>query len=220
MVQGSYFENALREVWDTGILDILLPFILIFTLVFAILQRTKILGKTSAGAPQKNFNSVVSLVIALSAVIPHVLWGTGDVRNPYLTNGTLDVVQVINNALPQVSLVIVAVLMLLVIIGVWGNNIDIAGTSLGGLVTIVSILGVLLIFALSSGWVGDLPRWLYWLDDPQTQSVIVVILVFGLIIKFITGGDDGKEKGPGEKNFLESFGELLKPTDKSRMGKK
>ena len=40
--------------------DLILPFLLIFTLVFAILDRTKILGEG-----KKQINAIISLVIAL-----------------------------------------------------------------------------------------------------------------------------------------------------------
>ncbi|MBW2982776.1 hypothetical protein KY327_00565 [Candidatus Woesearchaeota archaeon] len=210
MATNSYLGMAMRDLYDMGILDILLPFILIFTIIFAVLQRTKVLGKDDDGKPMKNFNVVISLVMALSAVIPHVLWGTGDPNHPYLANGFLDVVQVINNALPSVSLIVVAVLMFLIIIGIWGKNVDIGGTSLGGIITLVSIVGIAFIFAVAAGW-----RARYWPDflvDPQTQALVVVVLVFGLIIRFITGPSD-KNKDKDKNNWAKKISESLKDTD-------
>ncbi len=206
----AYLENAIRTLYDMGILDILLPFVLIFTIIFAVLQRTKVLGKDDNGKPMKNFNVVIALVMGAAAVIPHVLWGTRDARNPYLSNGFIDVVQVINNALPNVSLIIVAVLMFLIVVGIWGKNIDIAGTTLGGLITIISMIAIVLIFAVAAGWMGQLPNWLSFLRDPQTQALVVVILVFGLIIKFIVGGE---EKDPNKKSGLQNLADALKPVD-------
>ena len=58
------FINTL-ESW--GLTDVMLPFLLMFTLMFAILQKTKILGDD-----KKNFNTVVALVMSLLIVIPHV----------------------------------------------------------------------------------------------------------------------------------------------------
>ena len=211
MVTNSYLGMALRNLNEIGLLDILLPFILIFTLIFAVLQRTKVLGKDDNGKPMKNFNVVIALVMALAAVIPHVLWGTGSARSPYLANGFIDVVQVINNALPSVSLIVVAVLMFLIVVGIWGTNLKIAGTTFGGIITFASIIAIVAIFAVSAGWTGRLPSWLYFLRDPQTQALVVVILVFGLIIRFITGPGDKKDKD--EKNFFQKFAEGLKETE-------
>lgn len=212
MATNSYFGIATRQLYDMGILDILLPFILIFTLIFAVLQRTKVLGKDDDGKPMKNFNVVIALVMALATVIPHVLWG-GSSRSPYLSNGFIDVVQVINNALPNISLIVVAILMFLIIVGIWGKNIDIGGTTFGGIISIASIVAIIVIFAIAAGWMGNLPRWLYFLNNPQTQSLVVVILVFGLIIRFIVGSDD-KKKDDKSKNFFEKFAEGLKDSDK------
>ena len=80
--------------WDWYTLtDILLPFLLIFTVIFAILQRSKILG-----IDRKNFNVVVALVIGLLVIIPHI---TG--TYPY----DRDVVNILNNAIPQISIFII-----------------------------------------------------------------------------------------------------------------
>lgn len=212
---SSYFEIGLRNLHEIGLLEIILPFILIFTVIFAVLQRTKVLGEDKNGKPMKNFNVVIGIVVALATVIPHVLWGTNaPTRTCYLSNGFIDVVCTINNALPNVSLIVVAILMFLIIIGIWGKNVDIAGTSLGGIITIASIIGIIAIFAIAAGWMGRLPNWLYFLRDPQTQALVVVILVFGLIVRFIVGPEE-KEKKEGDKNFLEKFSDMLKPTNKN-----
>ncbi|MBD3209715.1 hypothetical protein GF367_04865 [Candidatus Woesearchaeota archaeon] len=214
----SYFGMAMQQLYEIGILDILLPFILIFTVIFAIMQRTKILGKDEEGKPMKNFNVVIALVMSLAAVIPHVLWGEmsgyGVRCTRHLSNGFLDVVCVINNALPNVSLIVVAVLMFLIIIGIWGKEVDIGGTTLGGIATVLSIIAIIVIFALAAGWMGTLPRWLYWLHDQQTQALVVVILVFGLIIKFIVG--PGENKDDKKSNAFKDFSNILKSTERDK----
>lgn len=210
----AYFDEAIRDLYyNVGILDIILPFILIFTVIFAVLQRTKVLG-TQNGKPMKNFNVVIAIVIAAAAVVPHVLWGSRDATNPRLSNGMLDVVQVINNALPNVSLIVIAVLMFLIIVGIWGKKVDIGGNSLGGIVTVFSIGAIVFIFATAAGWIGHLPNWLYFLQDTQMQTLIVVILVFGLIIRFIVGSDDDdkKKKDKGD-SLLKKLSEPIKDAD-------
>lgn len=199
----------MRQLYYAGILDIILPFILIFTIVFAIMQKTKILGEKD-GKPMKNFNVVIALVMGFAAVIPHVLWGSRSARDPYLSNGFIDVVQVINNALPNISLILVAVLMFLIIVGIWGKNVDIGGSSLGGLVMILSIIAIVAIFAIAAGWVGRIPNWLGFLRDRQTQALIIVILVFGLVIRFIVGPSEDEKKN--DDNWLKKLSESLKKT--------
>ena len=60
---ADFFESL--EAW--GLTDVMLPFLLVFTLVFAVLEKTKVLGME-----KKNLNVVVSLVMALSTIIPHI----------------------------------------------------------------------------------------------------------------------------------------------------
>ena len=188
-------ENFMVLLYEWGVMDVLLPFILVFTIVFATLQKTKILGEG-----KKQFNVILSLVMALGVVIPHV---TGS----YMEWG-FDPVQVINNALPQVSIIVVAIIMLLLIIGVFGNQIDIAGGSLAGWVVILAIIAVTLIFGTQVGWFR-LPLWLVFLQNPELQALIVMILVFGVIIWFITKEDKDPTKEKGLGKWAENIGKVL-----------
>ena len=144
------------------------------------------------------YNVVLAFLMGLAVVIPHFSgWYT-----------TWDPVIVINQALPQVSIIIVAIVMLLLIIGVFGNEIDIAGTSLAGWVVIIAIIAVVLIFGTAVGWF-TLP-WLPFIHDPELQALIVMILVFGIIIWFITKDEKDKEGKRGFGKLLEDWGKALK----------
>lgn len=177
---------------DMGIADVLLPFILVFTIVYAVLNKTKILGDG-----RKQFNVIVALVMGLSVVIPHV------VGSPILG---FDPVVAINTALPQVSVIVVAILMMLVIVGVFGNEWDIGGTSPAGWVVIFAFVAVALIFG-SAVNLFNMPDWLYFLEDPEIQSLIVMILVFGIIIYFVTKEEDRDKKD----SLTEILGRTVKP---------
>jgi len=186
---------------EMGVFDIILPFILIFTIVFAVLQKTKILGEQS-----KNFNMVIALVMGMSVVVPHVLWGTSDPTSPYLSSGFVDIVKVINNSLPQVSVILVAILMVLLIFGIWGSRVKLGSNSLSGIIAFLAFFSVAYIFGGSAGW-WEYPTWLDILSDPDTVALIVTILVFAIIIWFITK-EDNKE-GKKEDAFGKFFGSIL-----------
>ncbi|MGV8150620.1 MAG: hypothetical protein ACP5NV_02730 [Candidatus Woesearchaeota archaeon] len=192
------FQDGLMTLNEAGILDVILPFILVFTIVFAVLQKTKILGEEKDGKPRKNFNAVIALVMGLAVVIPHVI---GTYPSP-----ESDVVLIINSALPNVSAVMIAVIMLLLIMGVFGGDVNVAGSGLAGWAVIFAIIATVVIFGNAANWF-NLPNWLGFLEDSETQALIVVILVFALIIWFITKED--KEKKPGELSFMESLGKAL-----------
>jgi hypothetical protein len=192
---ARYFVDTLRNVEEWGLTDVLLPFLLIFTIMFAILQKTNILGKE-----KRNWNTIIALIIALLFVIPHI-------TNSYPAGR--DLVDIINTALPNVSIVIVAIVMFLILIGLLGGEASWMGGTLSGWIAIIAAALVFIIFGRAAGWFarGTWPRWLWWLDDSQTQALIIVILVFGVIIWFITKGE--RKEGPRFK-FLSDIGDFFK----------
>jgi hypothetical protein len=188
-------ENFMLQLTNWGVADVLLPFILVFTIVFAVMQKTKILGDG-----RKQFNVVIALVMAMSVVIPHV---TGSWQN-----FGFDPVDAINNSLPSVSLIIVAILMALIVLGVFGNDIDIAGTSLSGIAVLVSFIAVGLIFGSQAG-LFHIPDWLYFLSDPEIQSFVVMILIFAIVIWFITKEDKKDKVSHGGGEFFKDIGRSM-----------
>ncbi|MBT4022726.1 hypothetical protein HN789_06800 [archaeon] len=171
------FQQWVMGLESLGLLDVLLPFLLIFTITFAVLQKSKILGDGG-----RRFNIIIAFVLAMSSIIPHIIG-----RGP-------DVVIVINKALPNVSVLMVASMMVLLLIGVFGKDVNIAGSGLEGWVVIFSIIAVAYTFLVSSGLLARPPGWLSWIVDPHTRSLLVSILVFGIIVWFITKDEKPEEK--------------------------
>ena len=184
-----YFIQTLESY---GLTDALLPFLLIFTIIFAILQKSNIFGQD-----KKKYNVIVSLVIGLLVVIPHVMG-----RYP---PGS-DVVLIINSALPNVSLLVVAIVALLILIGIMGGNIHWAGAVSGG-VAIVAVLAVAWIFLSAAGYDIWFNNWvLGW--SPETTSVVVIVLIFAVLIWYITKEDAGHTGGK-IKGMLEEVGNFF-----------
>jgi len=189
MAYGGFFERAILLLDQIGITDVLLPFFLIFTLVFAILQKTELLGHE-----KKNFNVIIALVMGFAVVIPHI---TGT----YPANA--DVVNIINKALPNVSLVIIAILMVLLLVGIFGWKIGPGGTSMSGMIALVALVIVVYIFGVAGNLWGTSNRWT-WLHNSDTQALIIVILVFGVVVWFIT-----KEKETAGEGMVTKLGSTL-----------
>jgi len=193
-MNNSYLEQFIVRLDQWGVMDVFVPFILVFTLVFAVLQKSKILGKDEE---RRKFNVIVALVLALAVIIPHI-------TDTYPAGA--DIVDMINSALPNVALVIIAVVMLLVMIGVWGNDINIKDSPLAGFAVIISFIAVIIIFGGSAGWWGgDWPVWLNWLGNPDAQIIVVGLLVFGIIIWFVTA--EPKERN--KDDFLKGIGKVF-----------
>ena len=175
-------DNLILQMNNLGLLTVLLPFLLVFTLVYAVLQKSKILGKDKEGKPRKNFNVMIALILGISFVAPSV---TGNYP-PHL-----DPVKIVNQALPGVAILLVAVLMVLLLIGMFNKDFDLS-KGFGGFVAFASIGAVIVIFGIASEWFGTQGRYiqsLRFLYDPQFQALIVMLLVFGLLIYFITADE-------------------------------
>lgn len=181
------------EAW--GLTDVLLPFLLIFVIIFAILQKTKVLGIN-----RKNLNAAVGLIIGLLVVVPHVL----GVYPP----GS-DVIEIMNRALPNISLIVVALLMVLILIGLLGGEANWIGGSLSGWIAIIAFIAVIWIFGSAAGWWRG-TTWFYRFFGADAIAIIVMLLVFAIIVWWVT-------REPGEKDqamvsgLFKNIGDMFKP---------
>ncbi len=158
----------LVQLEQFGLLDAVLPFILIFAVIFTVTSRTKVLGD------KKNVHMLVALVISLLVVIPHVM-GTYPPGQ--------DVVNIINSALPNVSLVIVIIVAALILMGIFLPNAT--GVPMGGLLAFLSVGVIIYIFGLSAGWWAS-GGGFGFLSNPDIQALVVIVLVFAVVIFLIT----------------------------------
>ncbi len=195
------FQDSFRLLNDVGLFDVLLPFVLIFTLVFAVLQKVRIFD-------DKRINTMLALIMGLGTIAPHVLWGTPNVPDDaVLVNGMPDIVEIINNSLPSVSLILVAILMALIIIGILGRRVELGNTSLSGWIALLSFVMVVVVFLTSAGVFRNvyLDRWVN--TNPDLTALVIVILVFAIIIWFVTKDDSESSRISREK-----FGDKLTAT--------
>ncbi len=167
--------DFLVQLEQFGLLDAVLPFILIFAVIFTVLKTTHALGD------KRNVHMLVALVIALLVVLPHVM-GTYPPGQ--------DVVKIINTALPNISLVIVMIVAALILMGIFMPNQT--GVPGGGLFAFISVGVIIYIFGLAAGWWETVAP-LGFLSNPDIQALIVIILVFAIVIFLITA------ESPGEK---------------------
>ncbi|MBI2632702.1 hypothetical protein HYW75_06880 [Candidatus Pacearchaeota archaeon] len=105
---ASTLENSIQFFRDFGLFDVVLPFLLVFTIIFAILEKTKILGtdgkKDGVDIPKKNLNSMVAFVTALLVV------------------ATNKIVSALNQALPNVVFLVVVSISFLILVGVFRKD--------------------------------------------------------------------------------------------------
>ena len=190
---ATAFGGALAFLTRLGIFETLLPFLLVFTLVFAFLEKTKVFGvekyrsdvdNVVYDVPKKNLNSMAAFCIAFFVV------------------ASAQLVAIVSKVTSQVVLLIILVFCFTLTVGAFQKETK-EGFSLDkGLwkwvFEIVVFLGIALIFLNALGWLDDIFNWFnnVW-GSEATASLIMVLLLIGLMV-FIT-----YEKKPGKSKDAE-----------------
>lgn len=193
MSSAYNLEEFVRILESWGLTDVLLPFLLIFVVMFAILQKIKVLGTN-----KKNLNAAVALIVGLLVVIPHVL-------GAYPAGG--DVVEILNKALPNVSIIAIVLIMVLILIGLLGGEAKWIGGSLSGWIAVIAFGAVIWIFGAAAGWWTG-ANWFTKFFGSDAVAIIVMLLVFAIIVWWVTrdSGDTGNEMtGTMFKNLGDMF---------------
>ncbi len=185
MVSPS-FTNLARYFQQYGVMDFLLPFILVFTIVYAVTARLPLFSQ------HKQFRIVISLVLALLFVVPHL---TGTYPLGY------DPVQVMNESLPSISLVSVAAIMVLLLMGIFGADFSAAAAPW---IALLALGFVAYIFGASLGlWRGPYDIFYWWSSD--VTELMVVVFIFGLVVWFIVK----EPRTHGEQSALGKLGDYF-----------
>lgn len=162
MVTELNFATFIEDLQAMGFYDYFLPFILIFSITFALLENSKILGKD-----QRNINIVVSMVIGFILIAQQ------------------SVVAIINTFLQKSSLIIIVILISLLIIFLIGGK----GWFEGKLFSIGFILVIIaLIWALSPSLGLDTPVWLNISD--RTKNLVILLFLFAIVTLLLTSKKD------------------------------
>lgn len=183
--------KAIEFFRDFGLFDVVLPFLLVFTIVFGVLEKTKILGvEGKEHYPRKNLNAMISFVIGLIVV------------------ATANVVQTINKALPNVILFLIAILSFLVLTGIFQkDNEDKSFKELhpywyGTFIAFafIAILGIFFnAIEASDGrtWFEVIWDWIITEFDTAVfgSIIILIIVVFAIYYLSKRSGEEGKKGG-------------------------
>lgn len=190
----SVLSDALDFLREFGIFDVILPFLLVFAVVFGILEKTRILGEEKIKDiiyPRKNLNAIVAFALAMLVV------------------AATKIVGVINTALPQISLLIVVALSFLLMIGIFMKPDNTLYEKLNGrwLTFLMIIMFVAVIFV----FLGNIPAnekqsWLGFAFDYVVEfwsgTLVATLILLGVIIWaifFITKGDSGRGESKGKE---------------------
>lgn len=179
VVENIDFVGFISWFESIGGFDIILPFLLMFAIVFAILDKIKLFGD------KKNINAVVSIIVAFFLVVQQ------------------DMVFLIQQFIPRVSMLILTLILILLVAGTFGFGV---GENWKGLSVIIAIAGVLWALGASLGW--NVPALDYFTDQDVAVLLVIgiFILVIWFIVKEPpTAGQDGVGKKIWD--FLKGFGQ-------------
>lgn len=164
------FGDVFSYLYEIGVVNYVLPFLLVFAIVFAVLEKTQIFGEHKT-----NINSVIAVVVGMLLVVQQ------------------GIVEIINLFLPRISLIIVVTLMgLLIIAMLAGKKYEGLSGSVFGVAIILVLIAVVLALTVPPATSG------VFLSEADKQALIrigIPLGVFLLAIFIVTGGGKKPEDG-------------------------
>lgn len=188
------FRDFISNMQEYGVYDVLLPFLLIFSFMYALLDKTAIFGKVDVKIKDKegkdtgqtskqsrhSINAVVAFVVGALVV------------------SQTNIVGILNTFLPRAALFIIVVLMILVMYGMTANTSGaLSGIPLGFAI-IACLVAVILMLGPTVAIPEDIKEILIRFGIP--------IGVIALLIWLLVRNPSKKEPKPGILRALEKIG--------------
>ncbi len=196
------FEQIFTELANQGIIDTAIPTLLVFALFYAVLYETEVISK------KKGINTVISFSFGLL----FAYFG-----NQIYVDSGITLVQLINHSILDVTIIILAVIMLFVLLGSIGyNGVNFANSSYTkwGFI-LFSLFIVVFIFMHTAGF---LPSNISSTLSSYTESLslLVPIAVFGLVIYFVVSEpvEEDDDKDNVKDKAKEIINDIGKAVDK------
>ncbi len=172
---GTPFRDVITFFDQIGLFDVVLPFLLIFTIVFAILEKTKVLGTEDIDGKKytkKNLNAIASFVIS------------------FLVIAAKELVAIINETVAKAVIVLFFSILFLLLVGSFHKEGEPMYLQGGWKIAfeIIVFLAIVGIF-LDSIKTKDGKTWLQRLADfsgsGSTDTVLGSIILLVIVVLFI-----------------------------------
>jgi hypothetical protein len=179
--QQSVFRGTLGFFDQIGVYDVVLPFLLIFTLVFAILEKTKAYGTEKIGGGEytrKNLNAMTAFVSAFFVV------------------ASTQLVAIVSQVMAHTVLLLLLSICFLLLAGSFHSGAKEFFLE-GGWRTffmVIMFVGIVLIFLNATGWLQIIWEALFFKFDSVTVSSLVLVIGIILFMVYIT-----RDSGPKEE---------------------
>lgn len=196
----SVIREGVLTLVQNGLIQIII-FALVFAIVFGVLRNVHLFAKSKEDNDKvKPIHTIIALVMGVLTILPH-----------YVSRGSpYDIVPIVQQAFPQISLVAIALIGVMVLLGIFG--LKIGGGKDGNIFRpIIFIVLIGIVIWIFGGTVNfwNIPYWL----TPDIIAMIVAIIVFGVVVSFVMGPTKKKDK---EKELWNQFKDIIEEKNKKK----
>jgi len=175
----SAFRNVLDLMNRIGLYDVVLPFLLVFTVVFAVLEKTKIFGtvkRDDVETTKKNLDAIVAFVIAFFVV------------------ASARLVEIITDVSSNIVLMMLFSFFFLILVGMLIQSEK--GIELQGgwkvLFYVLTFVALIIIFLGALGWLPIIGHYLGSFWDTEFVAGLILLLISVGFIYLVVGGSPKK----------------------------
>ncbi len=189
----SPFATGIDFLDRLGVYEVLLPFLLIFTLVYAILEKSKVFGTEKIGDHEyskKNLNSMFAFVTS------------------FLVVASSRLVAAVNEAVANMTILMLLGVCFLMLVGVFHTGKDelSIGKPFKSIFTWLAFVGIILIFLHAIKTKEGVP-WLFYAwgfivrnFDTGAMGALILTIIVVLLMGYITGTPKGNGNDNDDKD--------------------
>lgn len=176
--------GAIDFLQKFGFFDVILPFLLVFTIVFGVLEKTRIFGTEKIGGedlPKKNINAMVAFTIAFFVI------------------ATKEVVTIIQVSLPKIALLLLIIISFMMLAGsIMSSEKEFSVADhkwLVGIMTGAILIAVLALFFEAIGWLDIAIGFFSGIGQSTLIAIVFLVALSGIIYYIVSppGGSGGSE---------------------------
>lgn len=166
---ASPLVDAIEFMKSFGIFDVVLPFLLVFTVIFGILEKTKVFGTEGKDGPaRKNLDAMVAFVIGFFVV------------------AAAQIVGIMQKALPVITLILILIIAFMILYGatLGEGQIDI-WTHIGkgkGIFAFGLVIAIIAIVLGAMDMLGGLVDWINQSLGGPALTTTIMLLVIGIFM--------------------------------------
>ncbi|MFH2028105.1 MAG: hypothetical protein ABIJ08_03130 [Nanoarchaeota archaeon] len=178
----SAFRGVIEFFGEIGLYDVVLPFLLVFTIVFAIFEKTRILGTEEIDGkmyPRKNLNAMVGFVIAFFVI------------------ASAELVEIITKVSSNVVILLMASVLFLLLVGSFMKE-DKEGFWLQErswqiFFMVIMFIGILLIFLDALNWLDVLWGWMARGTGGNAIGAIILLIIIIFFMWYVVKEPETKK---------------------------